>query len=220
MPSIWYVGNSDDRTITSTDWTAKGLTGDTVTWNKFNGWSVSQSVFSAEQITFLDTLDEFVVTATTGPRPGDVPTGAVSSYVSEGRVIELISGTEGAGGTQLSLDGIDVSTLDIDTEPVGLADLHDVTTAYYQILAGNPDLLIAGAITRDANGAATAAPVVWPDGRPGTYAATTVSTAFPGAVDAYTITYDGTGADLTYTQPAVTRDASGAVTARPAITVA
>lgn len=149
MPSIWYVGNSDDRTITSTDWTAKGLTGSTVTWNKRNGWSINQSAFSAGQITFLDTLDEFVVTATTGPRPGDVPTGAVSSYVSEGRVIELISGTEGAGGTQLSLDGIDVSSLDIDTEPVGLADLHDVTTAG----AAVGDLLAVSEVTA---GAATA----------------------------------------------------------------
>ena len=86
-------------------------------------------------------------------------------------------------------------------------------------LAGNPDLLIAGAITRDANDAATSAPVVWPDGTPGTYTATTVSTAFPGAVDAYTITY-GSPVTLTYTQPAVTRNSNGAVTIRPAITVA
>lgn len=96
---------------------------------------------------------------------------------------------------------------------------HD--TELFKVLAGNPDLLIAGTITRDANGAATTAPVVWPDGRPGQYTATTVSTAFPGAVDAYTITYDGVDADFTYTQPAVTRDSTtGAVTARPAVTVA
>lgn len=82
--------------------------------------------------------------------------------------------------------------------------------------AANPDSLIAGVIVRDANGAATSAPVVWPDGDTGVYTATTVSTAFPGAVDAYTITKDA----LTYTQPAMTRDANGAVTNRPAITVA
>jgi hypothetical protein len=88
----------------------------------------------------------------------------------------------------------------------------------FPALASSPDLLIVGTITRDASGAATTAPVVWPDGTPGTYTATTVSTAFPGAVDAYTVTY-GSPVTRTYTQPTVTRDASGAVTARPAITV-
>ena len=86
--------------------------------------------------------------------------------------------------------------------------------------ARNPDLLITGTITRDANGAATSAPVTWPDGVTGTYTADTVSTAFPGAVDAYHITYAGS-TTKTFTQPAVTRDAAtGAVTNAPAITVA
>lgn len=91
-------------------------------------------------------------------------------------------------------------------------------SAAFATLAADPGLLIAGSITRDSNGAATSAPVVWPDGTPGTYTATTLSTAFPGAVDAYTITY-GSPVTRTYTQPAVTRDAAGAVTARPAIVV-
>jgi hypothetical protein len=86
-------------------------------------------------------------------------------------------------------------------------------------LAAVPDALIAGVIARDANGAATSAPVAWPDGTPGIYTATSVSAAFPGAVDAYTITY-GAPVQKTYTQPAVTRDpTTGAVTNRPAITV-
>lgn len=84
--------------------------------------------------------------------------------------------------------------------------------------ARNPDLLIAGAITRDASGAATSASVVWPDGTAGTYTADTVSTAFPGAVDAYHITY-GSPATKTFTQPAVTRDSTGAVTNLPALVV-
>lgn len=83
-------------------------------------------------------------------------------------------------------------------------------------LAALLDPLIVGVITRDANGAATSAGVVWPDGTAGVYTATTVSTAFPGAVDAYTVTKP----PLTYTQSAVTRDANGAVTNRPAMTVA
>jgi hypothetical protein len=89
-------------------------------------------------------------------------------------------------------------------------------------LAADIDGIIAGAIVRDSNGAALSAGVVWPDGQTGTYTATTVSTLFPGAVDAYTVTYvPVSGPTLTYTQPTVTRDAStGAVVTRPAITVA
>jgi hypothetical protein len=86
------------------------------------------------------------------------------------------------------------------------------------IAAANPDALIVGAITRNSDGAATSAPVVWPDGTAGTYTATVMSTAFPGSVDAYTITYAG-DTTKTYTQPTVTRDSNGAVTNRPAITV-
>lgn len=88
----------------------------------------------------------------------------------------------------------------------------------YRSIARNPDLIITGTVTRDANGAATSAPVTWPDGTTGTYTATTLSTAFPGAVDGYQITYDGP-TTRTYTQPTITRDTSGAATNVPAITV-
>jgi hypothetical protein len=84
-------------------------------------------------------------------------------------------------------------------------------------LATNPDMLVTGTITRDANGAATSASVTWPDGTVGTYTGT-ASAAFPGAVDSYTITY-GSPATATYTQPTVTRDSAGSVTNRPAMTV-
>lgn len=86
-------------------------------------------------------------------------------------------------------------------------------------MAAVPDMLLTGAITRDANGAVTAATVTWPDGATGTYSGT-ASTAFPGAVDRYTITHVLNGVTTTYTQPTVTRDSTtGAVTNRPAITV-
>lgn len=85
-------------------------------------------------------------------------------------------------------------------------------------LARTPDSIITGAITRDASGAATSATVTWPDGTTGTYTALVLSTAFPGAVDSYRITY-GSPATKTYTQPTVTRDASGAAVSVPAITV-
>lgn len=90
--------------------------------------------------------------------------------------------------------------------------------AVYANLAANPDSIIVGTVTRDSNGAATSAPVVWPDGTTGVYTGTP-SADFPGAVDSYSITYLG-ATTITYTQPTVTRNSVGAVTSRPAITVA
>ena len=72
--------------------------------------------------------------------------------------------------------------------------------------------------TRDANGAITAASIVWPDGTAGVFTTDIASTAFPGAIDAWHATYAGTPAK-TVTQAAVTRDANGAVTAQPTITI-
>jgi hypothetical protein len=83
------------------------------------------------------------------------------------------------------------------------------------LLASLPALAYT-AVTRNTSEAATSATVAWPDGTTGTYTATVLSSAFPGGVDAYTVTYSG----HTVTQPQVTRDASGAVTAQPALTYA
>lgn len=92
------------------------------------------------------------------------------------------------------------------------------TVAQLKVWARDPDLLVAGVITRDANGAATTAAVAWPDGEPGTYVADVLSATFPGAVDAYHITY-GSPVDKTFTQPTVTRDGTGAVVDIPEIEV-
>lgn len=85
-------------------------------------------------------------------------------------------------------------------------------------LAANPDQIAVGTITRSANGAATAFGVVWPDGATGQFTGTE-SVSFPGAIDSYTVTHVLNGTTKTYTQPALSRDANGAVTARPGITV-
>lgn len=74
--------------------------------------------------------------------------------------------------------------------------------------------------TRDANEAITTASVIWPDGATGTFTTDTASSAFPGAIDAYHVTHVLNGTTKTVTQPAVTRDAGGAVTAQPALVVA
>ena len=102
----------------------------------------------------------------------------------------------------------------------GSATYTDPTVPAIAAWASDLESLVVGAITRNLDGAATAAAVQWPDGATGAYAATTMSTAFPGAVDAYTVTHILNGQTLTATQPAVTRNADGAVTVRPDITVA
>lgn len=86
--------------------------------------------------------------------------------------------------------------------------------------AAAPDTMAVGAITRSASGAATSFAVAWPDGATGTFTGTE-STSFPGAIDGYTVTHVAGSPPVTttYTQPTLTRDASGAVTARPAIVV-
>jgi hypothetical protein len=83
----------------------------------------------------------------------------------------------------------------------------------YAQLARDPWALFTGTITYT-NGAPTSAAVTWPDATTGVYTGTP-SSAFPGSIDAYTITKGAT----TYTQPAVTRDASGNITLQPAIVV-
>lgn len=105
--------------------------------------------------------------------------------------------------------------------PLDAARMNALETdldAALMALARDPDALFAGAVTRNADGAATSAVVKWPDGVDGTYSGT-ASTSFPGSIDAYTITRVGSPT-VTYTQPAVTRDATtGYVTNRPPITV-
>lgn len=71
-------------------------------------------------------------------------------------------------------------------------------------------------ITYGDNGVIESATVLWPDGSVGVYTTTTKNAAF-SAVDAFTITHADSG--KTVTQPAVTRNSSGAVTVKPALTV-
>lgn len=70
--------------------------------------------------------------------------------------------------------------------------------------------------TRDSDGVITTASVVWPDGSTGTFTRTTKNATFL-TIDAYTVTHAASG--KTVTQAAVTRDASGNVTAQPALSV-
>ncbi|UVK58971.1 minor tail protein [Gordonia phage KappaFarmDelta] len=115
--------------------------------------------------------------------------------------------------------GVAARIADPDSETRTALDTTYAPTGYaLKQLAANPDQLAVGAITRSASGAATGFSVAWPDGATGAFTGTE-STTFPGAIDTYAITHVLEGVTTTYTQPALTRDTTGAVTARPAIVV-
>ena len=160
------------------------------------------------------------------PAPIPLPVAIVDGVLSYWNGTAYVAAPGGGGGGNFSTP----STVDLDmanhrvkavAAPAAATDAANRNYVDNKVsnvaFAANPDSLIVGTIVRDANGAATSASVVWPDGTPGTYTGTP-SLTFAGSIDSYTITY-GSPATKTYTQPTVTRDSSGAVTARPAITV-
>jgi hypothetical protein len=73
VSSVWYVGSSDERIITSAEWTAAGFSGSPATsaWNESNGWSIASTSFSSDQLGLLAELGDFRVNAPDGPRTGD-----------------------------------------------------------------------------------------------------------------------------------------------------
>lgn len=73
------------------------------------------------------------------------------------------------------------------------------------------------AATYDADNVITTATVKWPDASAGTLTTTSKNATWL-SIDAYTISH--TASSKTVTQAAVTRDASGNVTVKPALTVA
>lgn len=131
--------------------------------------------------------------------------GEVEAWLTEPRDVKVVTTDNGGtaryptqtGGTLTPANGV-------------------LLVDFLLVCASIPDSIMVGAITRDADGAALSSEVIWPDGVIGTYTADDVSVAFPGAVDAYHLTYS----TRTYTQPIVARDmATGAITVRPAIVV-
>lgn len=72
--------------------------------------------------------------------------------------------------------------------------------------------------TRNSNDVITTASIVWPDGATGTFTTDTINTTY-NAIDAWHATHILDAVTKTVTQTAVTRNASGAVTAQPVITI-
>ena len=91
--------------------------------------------------------------------------------------------------------------------------------AWLKAFASDPSELFTGTRTLNGDGVVTSSPVTWPNSLAGVFTATTVNATFK-CVDAYTVTYVDGGITKTVTQPAVTRNASGDITTRPALTVA
>lgn len=112
-------------------------------------------------------------------------------------------------------DASDGSTEFSNIDGALLASGNDLLTSLLIGWAAGESYTITSA-TRDANDVITSATVRWPDGSVGTFTATTINSEFD-AIDAYTVTHTASG--KTVTQTAVTRNATGAVTAQPTITV-
>lgn len=91
--------------------------------------------------------------------------------------------------------------------------------SWLKAFGADPSDLFTGTRVLDSNGVVTSSPVTWPNGVTGTFTATAVSGAFK-CVDSYTLTYVDGGVTKTVTQPAVTRNITGDITSRPALTVA
>lgn len=180
---------------------------------------------------------------------GPAPTGGGGSYTDEqarDAVGAALRGTEGASVT-LDDDGDTITirsknkltTLDdVTTTGAAVGKVVAVTAVDGQdnptfgLVAPGSDLTTSlrawtysasfrlNTVARDTNGAITTATVTWPDGTPGTFTTDEASTAFPGAIDAFHVTYEPAGGPVrTVTQPEITRNGRGDITAQPALTI-
>lgn len=97
--TVWFIGHWGTKTITSAEWATVGITAATVTWSAANAWSIPQSVFSTEQLLWLDADDGFLL-GQSGPRsdpsPGpDSQNYGGSAYVYYRKTQELYDRTAG-----------------------------------------------------------------------------------------------------------------------------
>lgn len=125
MAVVWYVGPADVRTIDSTEWTRISLAGATKTWDKTNGWSLDQTLFTSPQLTFLGTLNEFSLNGAAAgtPRPGAAAVAATDSPLTLADLLEYI---DQGGSAPVTLT--DAATINWDAA---------VSSHYRATLAGN-----------------------------------------------------------------------------------
>lgn len=58
---VQYVGTSDIRQITKSDWRSIGITHEGVEWNKANGWKIAASRLEQPVLEYLEKDREFVI---------------------------------------------------------------------------------------------------------------------------------------------------------------
>ena len=121
-----------------------------------------------------------------------------------------------ANGAAANAATINAPLGQLDAAILALAGGASVTDARLKEWASGEDYEMTAA-TWDTDGVISAATVKWPDGSAGAFTTVTKDATWL-AINAYTITHTVSG--KTVTQPAVTRDANGNITVKPAITVA
>ncbi len=175
-------------------------------------WTLSVAYSDAAGIRRTWSCRNFVITADTDLSAvvptADPPATAANQYIAE--MEALLAQAEEAVG----LTGEDAAVAAL------LANSNSASRAALARLvqwAKTPDTLITGAITRNSASVVTSAQVVWPDGATGVFTTTDIGPM--DTIDAYTITYDDGVTDLTFTQPAITRDVNGAATNIPGMVV-
>lgn len=219
--------------------TGLGTQGTTYTFRA--SWAGSRPMIEQAQVPDVDcTLDAIRISGAPLPAPDDAAialAGAQAAAAAAGSSATAAAGAETAAAgsvaaaaghaTSASSSAGNASTSaafalaasDNATTQAGLAIAAAAAVANSSLLswAYSQAFQLVSA-TRNSDGAITAATIVWPDGVAGIYTADTLSTDFPGATDAWHATYNG-APFRTVTQTTVTRDAEGAVTAQPDITI-
>jgi hypothetical protein len=137
---------------------------------------------------------------------------------SQHPVIAIV-GEDGGTGVVTSVNG-EVGAVDLSGTyvPISGAGLGGATASDQQLKDWTAsEAFEPTAITRDGDDVITTATVKWPDGSAGTFT-TVTKDATHLAINAFTVTHTLSG--KTVTQPLMTRNANGAVTVKPALTVA
>lgn len=109
-----------------------------------------------------------------------------------------------------------VDTSAAETKRIAVSELFRVYENDELKAWANAGAYSISSATIDSDGVITTATVTWPDGSAGTFTRTTKNTTFL-TIDAYTVTHTDSG--KTVTQPTMTRDSNGNVTAQPALTI-
>lgn len=152
--------------------------------------------------------------STTITNPFVCTTGIIDFYLDIPQRVRL--GITPVGESETLVEDQDVVSIDYVTSSTIV-----VGSSLWLTTMTLSEAYVLSSATLDANGAITTASIIWPDGSTGVFTTDTASTAFPGSIDAYHITYiPSVGPTVTVTQPLVTRDSTfGNITAQPVLTV-